>query len=859
MKKILLFLLVAVMCVSSLSIFAEDTEHSLTNTLDELQVELQATRVQRTEAQKFFKADYDRQHQQMIDVITSSNELAILLYTQEQRHTFDMAFALKQVTSSYNDFNQSRRPYDQVIGGLNFEIDRYARLIEALRRLPPQMKEIEMEIVPDSLLYRNDSLDQHLEETASTLEKEIIKIAIKDSASAPFVLDVMGEQYRDSCILYASELLKLYASRRDSVMNDSTHYMEAYLRTKEAYDYAEARYTELDKYVFSEGQVSYTTVLKKFSSYWKRMVRALRNQYGFREFKKARENNELFSNAVIGRAEKAFAVLSSATQLIALLIVWTLVYFIFLLTYRFTKIRELVSIRSLPLFSVLVGTVLYFILSGYLWDGSAYVQSGMKAFNTYLWLMVAISGSLLLRVDSEEIRHGVRLYVPGFILSMIVILCRNTFMPDIVLNVMLPPLLLVVVVGQLVACLREYGKAPRVDTILGWVSLSVYVLTLLVSFFGYTFASLIVLVLWYFLLTALLTILCIRDLMEGYKEHHKNNKAVKELYKLVKQVGIPTLVLVSLPICTRMSLDIVDLTDLYTRYYKEPFFQIVDKATETSTFSISVISIINLLILFFGLRYINQVMHSVWKYLRYEAYKRRHNRTQVRANEVNLSLGNSLITVVIWMIYAVVVINVWDIPTGSLGLIAGGLSAGIGIALKDILNNFIYGIQLMGGRVRVGDWIECDGVRGKVTAINYQCVQVETLQGTEMSFLNASLFGKNFNNLTRNNSYEFTKILVGVAYGTDIQRVREVLVKAMQKLRTRDKYGREIVEPEKGIYVAVDNMSESSVDIAVKQFVLVAERGGYIDRAKEVIYAALNEEGISIPFPQCDVHLISNE
>ena len=51
-------------------------------------------------------------------------------------------------------------------------------------------------------------------------------------------------------------------------------------------------------------------------------------------------------------------------------------------------------------------------------------------------------------------------------------------------------------------------------------------------------------------------------------------------------------------------------------------------------------------------------------------------------------------------------------------------------------------------------------------------------------------------------------------------------------------------------------MSDSAVDIAVKQSVLVAERAGYIDRAKEAIYDALNAAGISIPFPQCDVHIV---
>ena len=128
-----------------------------------------------------------------------------------------------------------------------------------------------------------------------------------------------------------------------------------------------------------------------------------------------------------------------------------------------------------------------------------------------------------------------------------------------------------------------------------------------------------------------------------------------------------------------------------------------------------------------------------------------------------------------------------------------------------------------------------------------------------MSFLNSSLFGKNFNNLTRNNSYELTVITVGVAYGTDIKQVRQVLVEGMQKMRTKDHYGREIVDPKYGFNVVVGNMSDSAVDIKVKQYVLVAERIGYVDRAKEVIYESLTAAGITIPFPQCDVHLVSSD
>ena len=195
---------------------------------------------------------------------------------------------------------------------------------------------------------------------------------------------------------------------------------------------------------------------------------------------------------------------------------------------------------------------------------------------------------------------------------------------------------------------------------------------------------------------------------------------------------------------------------------------------------------------------------------------------------------------------------------GAISIIAAGLATGLGLAMKDILNNFIYGIQLMSGRLRVGDWVECDGVRGKCTAISYQSTQIETLDGAVMSFLNTSLFNKNFKNLTRNNSYEFVKIGVGVGYGVDVEKVRTMLLEALKVLQTKDSYGRDIVDTKKGLSVALDEFGDSSVDLAVKQFVLVAERSAYIAKAKEIIYNTLNENNIAIPFPQRDIHVINN-
>ena len=233
----------------------------LTDVLRDLRSELKMVLDQSGEDQQLFDKEYDIQHQKLVDVITTSNELSILLYTQEQRMTFDLAYALNKVTNAYKDFSKDRRPYDHIVKEQEVEIDRYARLIEALRRLPPIMTEIEVQILPDSLMYHNDSLGLMISELDSSLEKEVIRIAIKDSLSSPFVLDAEGEIHRDSCILYASELLKRYADNRNLVLADSLHYQAAYWRIEEAYNYAQSRYRDLEKYVFVDGQTPFMEIM----------------------------------------------------------------------------------------------------------------------------------------------------------------------------------------------------------------------------------------------------------------------------------------------------------------------------------------------------------------------------------------------------------------------------------------------------------------------------------------------------------------------------------------------------------------------------------------------------------------------
>ena len=103
-----------------------------------------------------------------------------------------------------------------------------------------------------------------------------------------------------------------------------------------------------------------------------------------------------------------------------------------------------------------------------------------------------------------------------------------------------------------------------------------------------------------------------------------------------------------------------------------------------------------------------------------------------------------MIGILVWGTYAIVTVSLLQIPTKSLSVITAGLAAGLGFAMKDILNNFFYGVQLMSGRLRVGDYIECDGVRGKVDSINYQMTQIAAEDGSVMAFTNSTLSNNDF-------------------------------------------------------------------------------------------------------------------
>ena len=876
MKKRKIFSILVALLVMAVPALAVFTGMDLDVTLSNLRRELYHDFLQIDQTRQQMDSKYEVQHQKMVGIVKKCNDLSLMLYSQKQEYTFDISYALEKVTQEYNDFNKNRTPYDRIVSSLDVEINRYARLIESLRRLPPELKDVE--VVPDSLAYHNDSLDVHLLQNESLLQQELQEqVEAVLASNTAFILSERGQADRDTCLLYASELLKMYAETRSLVMADSTHYREAQLRMEESYDYARDYYGLLQDKVFKEGQTPWKTILSKPGEYWKEAWKAFGKKYSisfihslFSEDQLDYNAEEIANDSQLANSAKLYWLL---LYIVAFFVLWGISALILLPVFRFVKsAREKVAKEQKRYLALVLACVLFIILSFESTDDDIFRKS-LSIMHTFMLLLTAIYTALLIRLEPSKLKYSARIYLPTIFTALFVISCRVMFVPNAFLNFFFPPLLLAMALWQLAANLRNLKRADKTDMIIGWVSLGITVAALTVSFIGYVFLALIILVWWYFQLAMVLAIASVWDLLILYKKKRLNKRITAQktknsyvtgptkeqllfgatwFYDLLREVIIPLLILWSIPTCIFWALNVFEFNDLYRAIFQEPFLR-------QGEMHVSFYDIVFLSAMFAVFRYSNKALHAIFHTAKYRIFMRKNNRKTVRNDEVNLALGNSLISVFVWFIYIDIFVVTLNIPTNSLGLIAGGLSAGIGLALKDIINNFIYGIQLMGGRLRVGDWIECDGVRGKVVDINYQTTLVETINGTQVAFLNSSLFGKNFTNLTRNNAYEMTVIGVGVAYGTDFHKLREALEKGLEALKTKDKYGRDIIEPTYGINIRFDDFGDSSVNVAVKQLVLVSEQIEFRYRCRELIYNILAENGITIPFPQRDVHMINDK
>ena len=210
------------------------------------------------------------------------------------------------------------------------------------------------------------------------------------------------------------------------------------------------------------------------------------------------------------------------------------------------------------------------------------------------------------------------------------------------------------------------------------------------------------------------------------------------------------------------------------------------------------------------------------------------------------SFVKSFVNVLLTTLLIVAVVNALGVDTTSFAALLASVGLAAGMALSGNLQNLAGGILLLLFRpFRVGDYITAQGESGTVKEIQILHTIIVTVDNRDVILPNGALSSGNMTNFSKE-PLRRVDLTIGVEYGQDIDRVREVL----QKLFAADT--RILQEP--APFVALGALSSSSVDITLRLWVKSEDYWGVFFDTNEAIYKTFNKEGINFPFPQLTVH-----
>ncbi len=196
-------------------------------------------------------------------------------------------------------------------------------------------------------------------------------------------------------------------------------------------------------------------------------------------------------------------------------------------------------------------------------------------------------------------------------------------------------------------------------------------------------------------------------------------------------------------------------------------------------------------------------------------------------------------------------ISVTGVDLSNLALVVSALSVGVGFGLQNVVNNFISGLILLVERpIKVGDWVRVGSDEGIVKRIQFRATELETWQRASVIIPNAEIISTSVTNLTHRDRYGRVEVGVGVAYGSDVKKVREILLDIAEKNNR--------VSDDPAPAVVFRDFGASSLDFELRCFTSdVMRRLGVASDLRFEIERRLREEGIEIPFPQRVVHLMN--
>lgn len=263
---------------------------------------------------------------------------------------------------------------------------------------------------------------------------------------------------------------------------------------------------------------------------------------------------------------------------------------------------------------------------------------------------------------------------------------------------------------------------------------------------------------------------------------------------------------------------------------------------EISGNKISILSLILSLVLF----YLSSVLSKVAKRYINKILKNTELDTGVKAS-IERFTGYAVLIVGI-----LITLNTLGINLNSLAAISAVLMVGIGFGLQNITQNFISGLIILLERpIKVGDLVEVDNVSGKVIEIGARSTLIHTRDDVAIIVPNSKFISEQVVNESFSGELRRMTVKVGVAYGSDVEKVREILLRVATGHESILKF------PKPNVFFK--DFGDSSLDFQLMVWMSnIWEFESILSDIRFAIDKEFRENGVTIPFPQRDIHIISN-
>jgi small conductance mechanosensitive channel len=228
--------------------------------------------------------------------------------------------------------------------------------------------------------------------------------------------------------------------------------------------------------------------------------------------------------------------------------------------------------------------------------------------------------------------------------------------------------------------------------------------------------------------------------------------------------------------------------------------------------------------------------------------------TTKRNDKIDATLAVVFARVVRWAVLVFTIIAVLDrfgVQTASLVALLGAAGLAIGLALQGALSNVAAGVMLLGLRpFRIGDAVDIGGTAGTVDDMGLFVTKMRTFEGVPVFMPNGRIWGNEIKNFSRAERRRID-LTIGVGYGDDLDQALAVLGQVVAA------EPRVLTDPEP--LIKVNALGASSVDLLVRVWTLPADFLATQMDLTKAIKQRFDAEGITIPFPQQDVHYVPAE